>query len=105
MWSVESQPKVRWNMSQYSGPNKQRRIRAESSWLCFSETLVDFGRNTRRYISEYNTLHTHRFESFRSCNFCYLPKQRNVLVRLSVGYSRAELGIHENSLYKLKTSH
>jgi hypothetical protein len=34
---------------------------------CFSETLVDFQRTTRRYIPEDSSLHTHRCENLKTC--------------------------------------
>jgi hypothetical protein len=39
---------------------------------CSSETSVDFERTTRGYITEYNTLHNHRFENLKSYIAKYL---------------------------------
>jgi hypothetical protein len=40
--------------------------------ICSSETSVDTQRTTRRYISEDSTLHDHRCENLKSCNFYFV---------------------------------
>jgi hypothetical protein len=54
VWSVESQPTLRRNISPPSSEAKNKQSKIEA--ICSSETSGDFQRTTRRYIPEDSTL-------------------------------------------------